>query len=253
MPVHSGSESMRTVRLTHGDESSGAVPRVPVPYERQTVGAVNPLARYAHRRRIALSVDRAADLVRTGGTVLDWGCGPGQFLHDLSERRSDLALWGLDPFQEITFPEVKPVADSAEVPDGSVDLVTALEVCEHLLEDELLEFVTTARRLLSPQGRVLVSVPIVGGPPFVVKQANFMFVQRRFEYTLKEAIRVTFGGTVQRPVGKKNTHKGFDFRALRRRLSGDLHLVDRWVSPVPHLPWWLNSQEFTLWSVRQSP
>ena len=46
---------------------------------------------------------------------------------------------------------------------GSIDLITALETCEHLTDDELRAFIADARAVLAANGKLVVSVPIMVG------------------------------------------------------------------------------------------
>lgn len=113
----------------------------------------------AHLRRIALA--------RRPRTILDFGCGAGVLFDQatsLTERvvgvdivldaaRIAVAALGLDRVTLMT-----PEEAAARVAPGSVDVCVAGEVLEHL-DDEL---EATLRRLatwLSPDGRLLVSLP----------------------------------------------------------------------------------------------
>lgn len=223
-----------------------------ISYSRQTVDAVNPLARFAHRRRMGESLRRAADLARSGSVVLDYGCGPGLFLREMTELRPDLRLTGFDPyfaeyFGESQLPGVQLVDTMGAVEAGSVDLLTAFEVCEHLDDSELASFFVEAERVLAPEGRLLISVPVIGGPVLLLKEANrVVFHHRRPEYTPRELLMASvFGKPAHRDHPKD--HKGFDFRALRRTTGAHFASQAQWLSPFPALPWFLNSQAFSLW------
>jgi hypothetical protein len=49
--------------------------------------------------------------------------------------------------------------------------------------------------------------------------------------------------SVARAPDRGTSHKGFDFRCLRRKIA-EVFVVEReLLSPVP-LPWWINSQIF---------
>lgn len=229
--------------------------QMPMDYSRQTVDTPNPLARFAHRRRTEVALQAVSRLVGPGGAVLDFGSGPGLLLHELGVRRRDLRLIGFEPYMEPSFPDVAHVTRLSDVPEGSVDVLTCLETCEHLEDDGLAELVSEAKRLLHPGGTLLISVPIVIGPSLLPKQANRMLLHRqRLEYTLRElTLAVVAGRPGPRAVKRAASHKGFDFRALDRYLAADLIRVSHWCSPFGRLPWWLNSQAFSTWRVADPP
>lgn len=223
-----------------------------VPYRQQTLDAPNPIARFAHRQRYRFSLERAAAVVPDGGVVLDYGCGDGDFLNALAEARPDVTLHGFDPESDHTPDRYALVADMAEVPDRSVDLVCIFETLEHLYDPEVEEFRTHAERVLRDGGRLLVSVPIIGGPPLLLKELNRVVLFRRgTDYTPRELVEASLlGRAAPRPDNIRVTHKGFDFRTLVDRLGADFRLEGTDLSPFPGLPWWANSQVFHVLRLR---
>lgn len=217
-----------------------------VSYAAQTLDTPNPIARYAHRQRYKASFDRVTSDVRQGGTVLDFGCGQGDFLNTLADLRPDLTLIGFDPESGHAAERYTPVADMATVRAGSVDLVCCFETLEHLDDDEISTFLAEADRVLVPGGDVLISVPIIGGPTLLLKEANrAILFRRRSDYTARELLASALAGrAAPRPADIRVTHKGFDFRALLDRLGERFEVGDVARSPFPALPWWLNSQVF---------
>jgi 2-polyprenyl-3-methyl-5-hydroxy-6-metoxy-1,4-benzoquinol methylase len=224
-----------------------------VAYNRQTIDTANPVARYAHRQRHKLSLDRAAAEVRQGGTVLDYGCGDGAFLNALAEARPDLTLLGFDPESGHEPEGYRAVAAIDDVPDGSLDLLCCFETLEHLYPDETARFAADADRMLAPGGQVLISVPIIGGPPLLAKELNRMAMfRRRSDYSTRELLAASLAGRpAARPDDIRVTHKGFDHRRVLAGLGGDFTAADAACCPFPGLPWWLNSQWFAL--LRRSP
>jgi len=227
-----------------GDEQASSTRTVS--YAAQTLDTPNPIARYAHRQRYEASFDRTTREVRAGGTVLDFGCGQGDFLNTLAELRPDLTLIGFDPESGHDAERYTAVDDTTVVADGSVDLVCCFETLEHLYDDEIGSFLAEADRVLAREGEVLISVPVIGGPTLLLKEANrAVLFRRRSDYTARELLVASFAGRpAPRPDDIRVSHKGFDFRALLARLGERFEVRDVAHSPFPALPWWLNSQVF---------
>ncbi|MDO0912513.1 class I SAM-dependent methyltransferase [Streptomyces sp. DT2A-34] len=217
-----------------------------ISYEEQTVKSGNPLARFAHRTRTTMAVDLVAGVCAKYGTVIDFGAGPGLFLHALGEVRPDVTLVGYDPYMEPTYPEVKYVESMESVAAQSVDVLTAFEVCEHLYANELDALLEDALRILKPSGALVISVPIMCGLAIVPKVTNWMIRSRslRSEYTPAEVMKAMVGMRVSRPRNPRTTHKGFDFRELREVVRERFSIEAVHMSPVPKAPWWLSSQYF---------
>lgn len=130
----------------------------------------NPLLRWmAWRRLEVIAANVRGDARRRGGTfgrVLDFGCGSGVLLDELSRVAThvdgvDIVLdparllkdeWQLD---KVTL--MDPDAASQNTPPRSIDAIVAAEVLEHIdpLDDTLAFF----RRSLARDGRLYVSVP----------------------------------------------------------------------------------------------
>lgn len=239
----------------HGGEGTTRT----VDYRAQTLDTPNPIARYAHRQRYRASFARVAGArptddaeraggggVRQGGTVLDYGCGQGDFLHELAELRPDLTLLGFDPESGHVADRYTPVDDMAAVPSGSVDMVCCFETLEHLYPDEIASFAAEATRVLAPGGEVTISVPVIGGPTLLLKEANrALLFRRRSDYSARELLAASLTGRpAPRPSDIRVSHKGFDFRRLLDVLGDRFTVVDTSYTPFPALPWWLNSQVF---------
>jgi 2-polyprenyl-3-methyl-5-hydroxy-6-metoxy-1,4-benzoquinol methylase len=215
-----------------------------VSYDRQTVNAANPIARFAHRSRVAKSVALAGKYLQPNGTVVDFGAGTGLFLSTLGDKRSDAVLYAIEPFMPpAADPRIRYVPDF-EALNLQADLITSFEVCEHLFEDEVEQLLGNAVRFLKSDGKLIISVPIMIGGALILKELNKAILNRRgLEYSSSEIIAGIMGRPVERPAGNRWTHKGFDFRWLRQRISERFVIERETLSPLP-LPWWANSQIF---------
>ena len=219
-------------------------------YDRNTINSPNPLARYSHRKRISVAIDLTRHFAGQGATVIDFGAGPGLFLHRLGQSRPDLQLMGYDLFVEPGYPNLAYVKSFGEVASGAIDVMTAFEVCEHLYDHEIAEMTREAQRVLKPGGKLIISVPIMYGLAIVPKVMNYIRHNRSFniDYSIADTVKSMFGVPISRPESPRATHRGFDFRALRRELEKSFTIEQSFVSPLRGLPWWCNSQVFLICS-----
>jgi len=222
-----------------------------IAYDKQTYNAPNPLARLAHRARYGAADRLVRKYLRSAeAAMLDFGCGDGRMLERVRLFAPLAELVGYEPLMEEgagLHTQYKRVSTEADVRHGQYDLITAFEVLEHLEPQEIDGFVTLARETLREGGVLIVSVPIMLGPVLIPKLINAQYVRKStWRYSLSEMIGAAF---FLKPVPRFRgtgylTHKGFDWRMLRDRLSQDFELREEEFSPFPVLPWGLNSQWF---------
>ncbi|MBR1219995.1 methyltransferase domain-containing protein [Bradyrhizobium sp. U87765 SZCCT0131] len=215
-----------------------------VSYDRQTINSPNPLARYAHRSRVARSVALVEQHLPLNGNVVDFGAGTGLLLSSLGERRPDVGLFAIEPYMPpARDPRLHYLHDFAALAVRP-DVVSAFEVCEHLSDSETALFLANAWDALKQEGHLIISVPIMVGGALLLKELNRAVLFRRAsDYSASELMAGTLGRTVPRPADRGPTHKGFDFRWLRDQLRQRFVVEEQILSPLP-LPWWANSQIF---------
>ena len=173
-------------------------------------------------------------------------------LSTLHKSRPDLKLIAIEPFMpKSPDPAIEYRSSLADVRD--VDLVTCFEVIEHLLGDETETFLAEAHQAIRQEGRVVISVPIMVGPVLLLKVASGSLLRRQWpEYSAAQRMRGTFGLSVPRLPNSRHSHRGFDFRELRKKILDVFEIEDEFFSPFKGLSWAVNSQAFFVCVRRRS-
>lgn len=119
--------------------------------------------RYLGGMQVALDLLAAAPF----SSLVDVGCGDGRFLREVANRYPDIKLLGVDASARaiglaqalnpgIEYRAHDIVADGAP---GRFDVATLIEVIEHIPPLALPDFLRTVASMLSPGGRLIVTVP----------------------------------------------------------------------------------------------
>ena len=204
------------------------------------------------------------------GRLLDYGCGDGTFLAMLAEQEQSLASMVGAEISEalvedcrrrfagapgVTFETVDALRGAEH--DGRYDTIVCMEVLEHVTNVDAV--LTDFDRLLSPSGRVIISVPVETGLPVLIKQAARRVAGWRgigdypgvAPYTYRALFASLTAGArsqLDRPVfadakgGTFHAHTGFNWMALRRTIASRYRVLETAGSPVRMLPPHLNSQ-----------
>jgi SAM-dependent methyltransferase len=92
-------------------------------------------------------------------TILDYGCGSGEWLTELGKAVADLDLYGTDivtPRDErLSFKWIEP--DTIEQVEGGFDFIALCHVVEHLRSPR--EVITRLRNCLAPGGMIWIATP----------------------------------------------------------------------------------------------
>lgn len=243
---------------------------------RQLFGGLR-LLRWSHGSRFRVA--RALVAPYAGRRLLDYGCGDGTFLSMVGDLFPGAVGAEVDPELAADAaarlgrdgPRFVHTSALADEPAGSFGAAVCMEVLEHCTPDAAERVIAELRRLVAPDGTVVISVPIETGPALVGKQAYRALAARRGmegyrdreRYSPGELARMLVAGpatAIERPVyrsefasGAPNVyhgHKGFNWRALRRRLSRDFAVRETRFSPLPLLGPLLNSQAWFVLSPR---
>jgi cyclopropane fatty-acyl-phospholipid synthase-like methyltransferase len=95
-------------------------------------------------------------------TVLDLGCGYGEFINNvIAKRRIALDSW--PEFPNYLAPGVEPivasVTDLDTLADNSIDYAFASNLFEHITQDQLTTVLAALRKKLSPRGSITMIQP----------------------------------------------------------------------------------------------
>ena len=218
-------------------------------YNTQTINAPNPIARFAHRSRIKQSIHLALPFLKNG-TVLDYGCGTGHFVAEMLKRRAGCAV-GYEPYMDERCGKDLPIYREMIDVEKHMPfaLVTLFETIEHLSLDEIDQFLLLCDRLLSTNGRILISAPIEVGPALLLKEMNRSLFRLKFpEHKPIEFVKATlFGIAARRAENIKVSHRGFDFRrsiTYLKEKGWEVKVLT--YGPLPIKTWYGNSQVYFL-------
>ena len=230
-------------------------------YAAKQIFCKDRLIAWSHSRRFETGVRLARCF--HGRRMLDYGCGDGTFLALLqADGAPPASAVGaeLDEFQvndcrarlgHLPGVRFEPIAQlDDEAYRGAFDVVVCMEVLEHVVVLDAV--IDRLHRLLSEAGTLIVSVPVETGVPLLLKQAARRVAGWRgigdypgtSPYTFGEYVASVFAGAtphIKRPVYNVESghpfhdHKGFNWMALRDRLSRRFSIERVAASPLPWL------------------
>jgi SAM-dependent methyltransferase len=143
-----------------------------------------------------------------------------------------------------------------------------METLEHCTAPTIEVVLRDLARLVSPGGRVIISVPIEIGPSFLFKWVirkvaawRGLSDYRYYEsYSVPNALRMIFAGrsmVLDRPIhggpeAPCHSHYGFNWRALRERVRNHFTIERTSFSPLGFLGGWISSQAWFVCRPRAS-
>ncbi|MCA1686168.1 MAG: class I SAM-dependent methyltransferase [Planctomycetia bacterium] len=244
-------------------------------YYRKQLGCKSGIIAWSHRSRFLAGLRLIGSTPRK---LLDYGCGDGTFLAMAADRVRE--GWGADlaadqirdcrgrlaSFANLRFCTTDELAGGSH--DAAYDVVTCMETLEHCTAPVVEVVLRDLARLVSTDGRVLISVPVEIGPSFLLKLVirkaagwRGLSDYRSYEsYSPRDAFRMVFAGrnsALDRPrYGEPDapwhSHYGFNWRALRERVRDHLTVERTVFTPLGFLGGWVSSQAWFVCRPRAS-
>ncbi|HYM25133.1 MAG TPA: class I SAM-dependent methyltransferase [Vicinamibacterales bacterium] len=231
-------------------------------YAAKQIYCKNRLIAWSHRSRFEKGLELAT--MFRGRRLLDYGCGDGTFLAmlcetadrpaaavgaEIDDAQVDDCRARLGGLPGVTFERIDRLDGDGH--RAAYDGVVCMEVLEHVVDLDAV--VDRIHSVLAADGMLIVSVPVETGLPLLVKQTARRVAGWRgigdyswtSAYTLREYVDGVFAGRAQhmtRPVYNVDgpghpfhDHKGFNWKALRDRLSHRFAVERVMASPFPLL------------------
>ena len=232
-------------------------------YSDLTFSDPNPIKRYLQRSRLTHAM-KMARRVPAPRTVLDFGAGNGELCKYLRPAFPHARILCYEPAPHLleqarenlrSTEGIDLVGDLDAVEPGSVDLAFSLEVFEHLPPRETADAFARIGGLLSPDGHLIVGVPVEVGVPALYKGV-FRMIRRygAFDATVTNVLACVIG---RPPLARPRlemaaglhyhlAHVGFDHRRFRSLLSESFKVEALAATPWPVLGTALNPEVYYL-------
>ncbi len=225
-------------------------------YSEITFRDKNPVKRWLQRQRLDSAITLCSRLKRPPETICDFGAGNGELCKSLAEHYPNTTIICYEPTPKLlldarqnlnSVSNVEFIQDIRSVSLETLDLVFCLEVFEHLPPEETAHALQTISDLLTPDGTVVIGVPVEIGFPALYKGLFRML--RRYGAFDANWKNVAFAFLMQppkdRPVSEiapglrfHHAHLGFDFRSFRETVRSHFKLKRVSASPFAALGSW---------------
>lgn len=125
-------------------------------------GFVNILYQIARRFTIAKKVKRINSVCSDGNTILDYGCGTGEFLYAM--KKAGWSVKGIEPNSQARNYAINnhllEVFEPSEInffPEKTLDTITLWHVLEHV--HQLNQTIDIFKKILKDNGKLIIAVP----------------------------------------------------------------------------------------------
>jgi hypothetical protein len=193
------------------------------------------------------------------GWLLDYGGGDGSFAEALANRDSceDRVLVYEPHMKASGNNRVRVIAEWPEVEQfiktkGNPSIITCFEVLEHFGQKKQEQTIKRFHNILAAQGQLIISVPIEGGAPALIKNGL-----RRLRYGGKHHNGIYSYSNIMKslfwiPIPEFRadedylSHMGFYYPDLMLIIREFFTITSVLTSPISWLPSFVNSQVFVL-------
>lgn len=234
-------------------------------YANLTFKDPNPFKRWLQRQRLSSAVRLCTDTTFRSMLICDFGAGNGELCKVLSTLYLNSNFICYEPTPTYLSEaqqnlnslscQVDFCQDIDTIAEKTVDLVFCLEVFEHLPPRETYEAIQKILRILKPEGKIIIGVPVEIGFPALYKGV-FRMLRRygKFDANIQNVIASFFlSPPKQRPVDEitpgfqfHHEHMGFDWRHLRKELGKYVDIRKISASPFTFLGHWLMPELYFL-------
>lgn len=225
-----------------------------VRYEQSTIKSRWRIQRFSHSRRYGYALKFLA--LKPGHKVLDYGSGDGHLLRLAYRCQLRADYWAYEPVDEqfrqlresTRQTDIRLTRSTRDFEDAAFDRIACCEVLEHLTEDCQRRLLGEIRRLLSPQGLAVISVPIeIGLSSFMKNLMRIVMGYQDSQRNVRTMLKSVFGIRIRsnQDDGYLWSHIGFYYRDLEKLIREvGMEVGQKAFSPFPKLRGFLNSQVF---------
>jgi trans-aconitate methyltransferase len=211
-------------------------------YTEITFNDRNPVKRWFQRQRLSSAVKLCRQLDNPPTSICDFGAGDGELCKHLSAHFPNAGIVCYEPTANLldearenvsAIRNIEVAGEYRNIESHSFDVVTCLEVFEHLPPEQVVDALEKISTLLKPDGVIIIGVPVETGIPALYKGVFRM--SRRygaFDANFRNVTRALLGRPpTVRPVDEIAPgfkyhweHMGFDIRRFKATLAGYFEL-----------------------------
>lgn len=221
-------------------------------YSSRTILSRNLFQRFSHRRRYTF----CSNLInaKKPKNFLDYGAGDGELVKFLNFSKKKIFLF--EPklkirnylYKNIQFQKnIKIYKKKNQIKKNYFDLISILEVFEHLTLSNSSRIINHLRLIGKPNVIILISLPIETGFSGLFKNlVRFSLGQAHSDANFKNISKSLFGITIERPdISYNPSHIGFNHSKFIKFLKKNkLRVIETYYSPFEFFGSFFNSQIF---------
>lgn len=235
-------------------------------YQNLTYKNRSPIKRFSHGRRLELIPKYLQNsALKKGAKLLDYGTGDGKIFKFLAplQKIHGLQLAAYEPIGEQYQQLVELVEKDQLIVEchenleqlGKYNYILCMEVLEHFSASDIIKHLEIFKRLLKPEGKLIISVPIESGFGGSLKNLVRLSIgQTHAGLNMKTFIKAFFGKPLFRGYDRYyNSHIGFNHKHLEYlMIDSGLVINETFYSPFPVISSIINSQKFYVCSIRKT-